>query len=78
MQENGVSFIRSWKELRGESGYSHNVCWVEGAAEEETVAVREGGYNRGDRPLVALREVLGEVGEENVFVVDLRDVRNKH
>lgn len=63
LNQRGVSFVGRRLDLGRKGGEGQDVGRFKGAGVEEAGGVSEGDEDRGRRALVALGEVLGEVGE---------------
>ena len=72
LNQGGVAFVGRRLDLGREGSDGENVGGFKRAGIEEAGGVGEGDEDRGGGAGVALREMLGKVCEENVFILHLR------
>lgn len=71
LDQRRVTLVGRRLQLRGQRKHGHGIGRVEGPAEEHARAVVQRDHDGRDGPLVARREVVGELGYEGEFVADL-------
>jgi len=71
LDERSVALVSYGLQLGGKGGDGESVGRLEGAGEEEAGGVGECDEDGGLGALVAVGEVVREVGYEGIFVLDL-------